>query len=191
MGTIYTIGHGNLSFTDFVQELKSYDIRYLIDVRSKPFSKWCPYFNQEPLKNSLQKEGIIYGYMGNLIGGLPSDPSCYTNAKVDYIKVAEKDFFKAGLLRLIHAAQQELRVAIMCSETDPQLCHRYKLIGKELTRKNIPVIHIVGANKVKTQLEIDIEATQGWGSNDLFGIAPATSRKKYASPSYVPTSPFD
>jgi uncharacterized protein (DUF488 family) len=39
---LYSIGHGNKSIEKFIEQLKDFDIEYLIDVRSKPYSK----FNQ-------------------------------------------------------------------------------------------------------------------------------------------------
>jgi len=179
MGTIFTIGHGTLSIEEFVNELKSFGILFLVDVRSKPYSKWCPHFNQDALQAHLKREGIVYEYMGDVIGGLPEDRTCYTNDKVDYIKYAQKDFFKGGIARLETASQKEVPVAIMCSEKAPKMCHRYKLIGAELVKKDIPVSHIVGVGISKTQQEVEIEATDGWGKMDLFGEAPTSSRKRY------------
>lgn len=181
MGVIYTIGHGNKSFEEFLLELNSLGIKYLIDIRSKPYSKWSTHFNQEPLKALLQRNGITYVYMGDVLGGLPNDPTCYTNGKVDYSKVAQKDFFIAGINRLIKASQSDIPISIMCSEADPKMCHRYKLIGKVLTDNHIPVLHRVN-NVSKSQADLDIEATGGWGTMDLFGVAPTASRKTYLIP---------
>jgi len=189
MGTIYTIGHGTLSIDEFVNELKSFGILYLADVRSKPYSKWCPHFNQEALQAYLQREGVIYTYMGDVIGGLPEDRSCYTNDKVDYAKYAQKDFFKGGLTRLETASQKDVPLAIMCSESDPKMCHRYKLIGAELVKKAIPVSHIIGVGRSKTQQEVEIEATDGWGKMDLFGETPMVSRKRYATSNVIEIAP--
>lgn len=63
-------------------------------------------------KIPFAKKGYTYVYMGDTIGGMPSDPSCYTDGHIDYGKVKDKDFFKAGSLRLLTAAEKELRVAI-------------------------------------------------------------------------------
>jgi uncharacterized protein (DUF488 family) len=38
--TIFSIGHGNKTIEEFILELKSFDIQYLIDVRSIPYSKY-------------------------------------------------------------------------------------------------------------------------------------------------------
>ena len=99
--TLYSIGHGNKSIETLIEELKHFDINYLIDIRSKPYSKYNPQFNQNEIKFSLLKSGITYTFMGDVLGGLPDDATCYTNGHVDYDKLKEKDFFKKGLQRLI------------------------------------------------------------------------------------------
>lgn len=179
MSTLYSIGHGNKSFEEFEGELRSFDIQYLIDVRTKPFSKWNPSFNQEILKYLLQGNGYTYVYMGDLIGGLPNDPSCYTDGHIDYSKVREKDFFRKGIDRLLTAAEKELRVAIMCSESEPEKCHRSKLIGQELLKHNISLNHIVGIGKSLSQETVMAILTKGAGTMTLFGEETFVSRKSY------------
>src|ERR1700753_1180012 len=99
--TIFTIGHGSRKAADFLEILKSYGIEYLIDVRSQPFSKFSPQYNQPELKSFLERNGITYVFMGESIGGRPADPSCYdSDGKVNYEKVKAMDFFKKGIERL-------------------------------------------------------------------------------------------
>lgn len=179
MSTLYSIGHGNKTFEEFSKEIKSFEIQYLIDVRSKPFSKWNPSFNQETLKNLLAKSGLTYVYMGDTIGGMPSDISCYTDGHIDYAKVSEKDFFKTGLARLLTAAEKEIKVAIMCSETEPEKCHRSKLIGQELLKLGISLNHIVGIGKTQSQETVMTILTKGLGTMTLFGEETFVSRRVY------------
>lgn len=179
MSTLYSIGHGKKTFEEFEEELRSFNIQYLIDVRSKPFSKWNQSFNQDMLKYLLQKKGYTYVYMGDTIGGMPSDPSCYTDGHIDYGKVKDKDFFKAGFLRLLTAAEKELRVAIMCSESEPEKCHRSKLIGQELVKYEISLNHIVGVGKIQSQETVMAILTKGLGTMTLFGEETFLSRKAY------------
>jgi len=140
--TLYSIGHGNKAIKVFIDELKSFNIDYLIDIRSRPYSKFNQQFNQEVLAKSLLGENIKYMFMGKVLGGLPEDSSCYTNGRVDYDKLKEKSFFKGGLSRLIIANKKKIRVAIMCSESKPEECHRAKLIGKELAKVDINLNHL-------------------------------------------------
>ena len=179
MSTLYSIGHGNKSFEEFNRELLSFDIQYLIDVRTKPFSKWNPSFNQDMLKCLLQRNGYTYVYMGDSIGGMPIDPSCYTDGHIDYSKVREKDFFRKGFDRLLTATEKELRVAIMCSESEPEKCHRSKLIGQELLKHNISLNHIIGVGKSQSQETVMAILTKGAGTMTLFGEETFVSRKSY------------
>jgi len=178
--SLYSIGHGNKEIEAFIQELKTFHIEYLVDVRSKPYSKWNPQFNQPTLDLELKNHGITYIYLGEFMGGLPEDKTCYIDGKVVYDLIKEKNFFKEGLERLITANSRNIKLAIMCSETKPQECHRSKLIGQELLKKGISLNHIVSKNMVISQETVINELTKGLGMIDLFGKEKKfTSRKKY------------
>lgn len=179
--TIYSIGHGNKKIEDFINELKTFEIQFLLDIRSKPFSKWNPQFNQNELKFKLEENGIIYVFVGDTLGGLPEDRSCYDyNGKVVYDLIKEKDFFKEGLERLATANDKHIKLAIMCSESKPEECHRSKLIGQELLKKKISLKHIISDKLVKSQEMVVAELTKGKGTVDLFGNEiDFTSRKSY------------
>lgn len=185
--TVYSIGHGNKSIETFIEELKYFGINYLIDIRSKPYSKYSPQFNQNILKHTLTEFHITYAYLGDLLGGLPDDLTCYTMGHVDYDKLKNKDFFKRGLNRLIIANQRNIKVAIMCSESKPEECHRTKLIGEELQVNGIVLNHITRKKNItkdliiKSQGEVMLEVAPK-GTIDLFGERLSfVSRKKYTS----------
>ena len=113
---LYTIGHGNRKPEDFLALLKDFGIEYLIDVRSQPYSKFNPQFNQNDLKFFLERNGIKYVFMGDTIGGRPTDTSCYDKeGKVDYEAVKMKEFFLNGINRLKTAYNKNINVVIMCS----------------------------------------------------------------------------
>jgi uncharacterized protein (DUF488 family) len=165
---IYSIGHGNKSVDQLVEELNWFNIRYVIDVRSKPYSRYNPQFNKEALEHSMKANGFHYIFMGHQIGGIPEDDAVYTNDKVDYNKLKDTDYFKIGLSRVIQAHEKGYKAVLMCGETQPQHCHRTKLIGKELSKNNIPLLHIMKNRKVKDQATALLEATKGLGDVDLF-----------------------
>jgi uncharacterized protein (DUF488 family) len=178
--TIYSIGHGGKKIEAFIEELTSFEIEFLIDIRSKPYSKYHPHFSQNELKVSIEKAGIKYVFLGQQLGGLPEDLSCYTDGKVDYEKLKTMDFFISGMERLIGAVKKGIKLAIMCSEADPKECHRTKLIGEELLEKDISLKHIIDKKKVKDQITVMQELTKGLGLTNLFGEETTfTSRKKY------------
>ena len=178
---LYTIGYGNRNISIFISLLKVYNIEYLVDVRSQPYSKFNPQFNQPELKYFLARNGIKYVFMGDTIGGRPKDISCYDKeGKVDYDIVRTKDFFLKGIERLKIAYNKDINVVIMCSESKPCECHRSKLIGKVLNTDNINLKHIDENGKIKDQNIVIIELNKGLSDFDLFGNQThSTSRKAY------------
>ncbi len=177
---LYTIGHGNRKLDDFLALLNKFGIKYLIDVRSQPYSKFNPQFNQNDLKFFLEGKGIKYVFMGDTIGGRPNDSSCYDeNGKVDYESVKTKDFFLQGIDRLKTAYHKDINVVIMCSESKPCECHRSKLIGRVLNLENIVLKHIDENGKLKDQSTVIYELNEGRFEFDLFGPINSTSRKSY------------
>jgi uncharacterized protein (DUF488 family) len=92
---LYTIGHGNRKAPDFLALLKEYGIKYLVDVRSIPHSRFHPQFNRNALESFLSQHDIRYVFMGDELGGRPKDVSCYDmEGKIDYDRLKTKDFFK-------------------------------------------------------------------------------------------------
>lgn len=185
---IYTIGYGNRSIEEFVELLQQYEIRFLADIRSQPYSHFKPEFSKEALEKRLSQSQIRYIFMGDTLGGRPSDSTCYVDGKVDYAKVYEKPFYQKGISYLHTAWRKQLHVALMCSEAKPQECHRTKLIGNTLSEQNIDVVHIDEVGATKTQLQINQMLTDG--QLTLFAQEPLVtqntkvglSRKKYSLP---------
>ena len=158
---IYTIGYGNRSIEDFVKVLQQYGIKFLVDIRSKPYSQFHPEFSRETLEKSLKQYGMQYLFMGDTLGGFPKDSACYVNGKIDYAKVREQAFFQKGIGYLRTAWEKQLRIVLMCSEAKPQECHRSKLIGNTLIEQDIDVAHIDETGAIKTQSQIDQMLTGG------------------------------
>ncbi len=179
--SLYTIGHGNRSPEDFLSLLKLYSINYLIDVRSQPFSKFNPQFNQNDIKYFLEQNGIKYVFMGDTIGGRPNDNSCYdVEGKVNYELLKTKDFFLSGIKRLKTAYEKDINVVLMCSESKPCECHRSKLIGRMLYVDKISLCHIDEKGNIKDQVTVINELNKGLSEYDLFGnLINTTSRKAY------------
>lgn len=177
--TIYSIGHGNKTLEKFIEELHTYKIEYVFDVRSKPYSKFNPHFNKDSLEAELALNNVTYIYAGDYLGGLPSDISCYVKGKVDYEKVIEKNFFQQGINTIVEANREKMVIALMCSESKPETCHRSKLIGQELLKHNISVNHIINTDVIKDQEKVMSTFMQGKNLTNLFGDENLTSRKKY------------
>jgi uncharacterized protein (DUF488 family) len=152
MTTIYTIGHSNVPASRIVTLLQEHQIQAVVDVRSSPYSRFSPQFNKKVLSETLPAAGIEYQFAGDQLGGRPQDPTCYSGGllpqnKADYARlldhgaVTTKPFFLAGIQHLLELAATR-RTAILCSEADPDKCHRNHLIGKYLEGQGVEVVHI-------------------------------------------------
>ncbi|MBP7764393.1 MAG: DUF488 domain-containing protein [Deltaproteobacteria bacterium] len=142
MKELLTIGHSIHSVESFIELLRRHDVNALCDVRSSPYSRYSPQFNRESIKEDVLKHGIAYIYLGAELGPRSSDPSCYENGKVQYQRLAEKEIFQQGLARL-RKGIEHYRVALMCAEKDPLMCHRMLLICRHLRCENIRIRHIL------------------------------------------------
>jgi uncharacterized protein (DUF488 family) len=142
MKELFTIGHSVHTVDGFLGLLARHDVNALCDVRSSPYSRYSPQFNRESIKEDVLKHGIAYIYLGAELGPRSSDPSCYENGKVQYQRLAEKEIFQQGLARL-RKGIEHYRVALMCAEKDPLMCHRMLLICRHLRCENIRIRHIL------------------------------------------------
>jgi uncharacterized protein (DUF488 family) len=174
---VYTIGYGARDLAEFLDLLQAHRIEYLLDVRSTPYSRFKPEFSKDALAQAVREQGIHYLYLGRQLGGQPEVPSCYVDGKVDYSAVRQLPAFREGMDRLERAYRQGRRVALMCSEGKPELCHRSKLIGQVLREQGMDVLHIDENGALLTQDEV-IEKLTG-GQLNLFGEPGFTSRKRY------------
>jgi len=139
---LFTVGHGRRTFDEFVGLLKRYEISAIADVRTRPVSRWAPWFNKAHLSKKLEDEGITYLFMGEELGGRPDDDDLYTDeGYVKYRRVSDTSLFKMGFDRLVENAKS-YKIADMCSESDHAGCHRNLLIGRVAEIGGLQVIHI-------------------------------------------------
>ncbi|MBU4267008.1 MAG: DUF488 domain-containing protein [Candidatus Altiarchaeales archaeon] len=156
--TIYTIGHSNVDIQEFLGLLRDNGIEVLVDVRSVPFSKYATQFNRENIEKELKKSGIEYVFIGDVLGGKPDDTSCYINGNVIYEKVMGKQWYQEGISKLIGIANRR-KTAIMCSEENPNKCHRNLLISQSLLRGWLTVLHIRGNGDIEEAKRDSIQVT--------------------------------
>ena len=157
---LLTIGHSNQPLEKLIRLLEENGVMTLVDVRSAPFSRYNPQFNQESLERELPLRGIQYAFAGKFLGGRPTDPTCYKSRtlpaegadylhEVDYPDVMKREWFVKGIQRLLEMADEQT-TAIMCSEENPAQCHRHHLVAKYLMREypEVKVQHIRGDGSV-------------------------------------------
>ncbi len=150
---IWTIGHSNRTWQEFLQLLQEHVIQRLVDIRRFPGSRTHPQFNQGPLEENLSLAGLDYRHLGSLGGRrtdrLPDSPN--TGWRVDafnrYADYMATEPFQAGLSELETLAC-ERRTAMMCSEAVPWRCHR-RLVADALTIRGWLVNDIVSRTPAK------------------------------------------
>ena len=147
-GRLFTIGHSNNSLEHLAKLLKENSVKILLDVRSHPYSRYVPQFNRENLERASKQLEFEYRFAGDYLGGKPKDTSCYDGDKVNYYKIASKDSYKKAIKRLIEISKETV-TAILCSEENPYVCHRHKLIAKTLSGMGVEVLHIRHNSKVE------------------------------------------
>lgn len=140
---LYTIGHSDHSTSAFADLLRRYGITIVVDVRSRPYSRWTPQFNREVLMRDLHDAGIAYCFMGDVLGGRPGDPALYDAGEEipNYRRMEQSPAYQTGIDRLLELARAQT-VAVMCSEGDHRHCHRHLLIAQTLLARGARVIHI-------------------------------------------------
>src|SRR3712207_3329768 len=65
---IFTIGHSNRLWTEFLSIIKHYDISVLVDVRRFPGSRLWPQFNKGYMEKELENHNIKYFHIEKLGG---------------------------------------------------------------------------------------------------------------------------
>ncbi len=139
----FTLGHSNHSIENFLKILKKWEIGYLIDIRSVPYSKHVKQFNKEELKKKLLSDGFQYRYLGNMVGG---GNIRFQNSSQNIPKLKEyrrREQFKKGIDILFTFILKKKKIALMCSEKDPFTCHRFFLVSYCLQKKDVKVNHIL------------------------------------------------
>ena len=149
---LFSSGHSNKTLEGFLEELKSFSIKTLFDIRSKPYSRFCPHFSKKNLENSLQDHGIKYRFAGEELGGFPSDNSVFNKGKPDYQKIMQKEWFRSGIQEILDISLHP--AAVMCSEKDPLKCHRFYLVGEFLYKQGVDIKHITGENQIQNHSEL-------------------------------------
>jgi uncharacterized protein (DUF488 family) len=143
MNTIFTIGHSNHAWEDFLNLLQTHGVSALADVRSQPFSRRFPQFSKANLQASLAAADIAYVFLGRELGARCEDRSCYANGQVDFERVARTEAFQRGLNRVREGAER-FAIAMMCAEKEPLDCHRTILVARHLHASGSEVVHILG-----------------------------------------------
>lgn len=139
---IFTVGHGSEDFPTLAARLAPYDIGMIVDVRSVPYSRHAPDFTKDELSHLAAEFNLGYRWLGDRLGGRPSDPALQREGQTDWDALEHSDGFAAGVTELEGLSQITV-VAVLCSEVDPAYCHRSTLLAGVLEQHGHPVLHVL------------------------------------------------
>lgn len=149
LNTIYTIGHSVHNWETFLGLLRLHGVNVVVDTRSAPVSRRAAFANKHMMPALLEQEDMAYVYLGDSLGGKPSDDDLYgKNGKPDYRKMRSLESFQAGIDAVLELAAVHT-IALMCSEEDPSKCHRHLLIEPAMIQRGIGLMHIRGDGSVQ------------------------------------------
>jgi uncharacterized protein (DUF488 family) len=165
---LFTIGHSNIPIERFVALLQQAGVNAVADVRSVPYSRWCPWFSQKQLAPRLAAAGISYTFAGDALGGRPLNEQLYRDGVADYEAMAKEPHYQDGLARLTAEAAHS-RVCLMCAEREPLDCHRCLLVARNLAERGVAVGHILHDGAIVPHAAIELRLlTLAGESCDLF-----------------------
>ncbi|WP_046868466.1 DUF488 family protein [Microvirga massiliensis] len=151
----FTIGHSTRTLPEFVELLRSAEVRLVADVRTVPRSRTNPQFNRDVMPTELASCQIGYEHLAAL-GGLrgkqrlvePSPNGFWENDSFrNYADYALTEDFRTGLAHLRELGSR-CRTAIMCAEAVWWRCHR-RIIADYLLATGEAVFHILGPEKIE------------------------------------------
>ncbi len=138
---VYTVGHSIRSPQEFLEILRTYNVRLVVDVRRFPKSRRVPWTENSRLKEILESEGVSYIWLGDLLGGF---------RRGGYKEYMNTEDYRRGLEKLIGIIEGSLEpVALMCRERLWFKCHR-RFISDSLTQLGYRVVHIIDKNRTYT-----------------------------------------
>lgn len=123
--TIKTIGYGLKKIDEFILKLQENKIEMVVDVRTRPFSRWNPKFSKASLETELSKHNTRYLWKGNNLGGLGDN--------ID---------FETTIIQVVELSLST-EVVVMCTESMPEKCHRFTMLTPAFEAKGVKVEHII------------------------------------------------
>jgi uncharacterized protein (DUF488 family) len=163
---VFTIGHSNRKWSDFISILKENNVDLLVDVRRYPGSRACPQFNKEQMTTAVQRENISYVHIEKLGGRRNNNKSdSKGNRSSDYGGWKNKSFracadymtttsFREGIDELLSLTRNYDNLAIMCAEAVPWRFHRRMIADYLIMVEGISVFDILYSKKLPASHEL-------------------------------------
>ncbi len=103
----------------------------------------------------LASAAIQYEFLGETLGGRPSDPRAYhVDGIVNYEERRKAADFRAGIDRALELCSAT-NIVLMCAEEDPLQCHRFLMICPALLDRGVTPVHIRRGSEFESQREAE------------------------------------
>ena len=161
MARVFTIGHSNRKWSDFISILKDNHVDVLVDVRRYPGSRACPQFNKEQMTTELVKENVSYVHIERL-GGRRNKLDSKEDRRSDnnsnntgwknksfraYADYMATTSFREGINEILSIMKKYPNLAIMCAEAVPWRCHRRMIADYLIMVEGISVFDILDSKQ--------------------------------------------
>lgn len=138
---LYTLGYSDFFEEErLINRLKKLGIECVVDVRTFPYSKTFPQYDEPVFKKRLNKEGIEHFFLGDYIGGLIFK-NHFKKGINSIFDLLEDEKIKTGLNKLYKIAREK-KTVIMCAEKEPVNCHRLAISFLFKEKTPFEVVHI-------------------------------------------------
>ena len=141
---IFTVGHSDLTFMRFLTLIQANNINHIIDIRSIPYSRRAPWSNKSRISEILKPFKIRYTYLGHKLGG-KKQPIHRISRQQGISSQADYD---DGIHLLLQLSMRD-KLALLCAEGDPALCHRQHIVAQTLIDADFTVLHILKNGTIK------------------------------------------
>ncbi|WP_372759039.1 DUF488 family protein [Litorivivens sp.] len=156
MAALFSIGYATKPIETFLEQLRNHQITVIADVRSVPYSKAFHDYHRENLIQHLRAAGIRYVYLGEELGPRSPCDAHYEKGQVQFDRLQRSERFLKGIERLLNGLNKGFRIALLCAEKDPAVCHRSLLIGHYLQREHaLSIEHINHAGALESEVELE------------------------------------
>jgi uncharacterized protein (DUF488 family) len=144
---IATIGYEGISVEEFVARLKRNRIALLLDVRELPLSRRRG-FSKSALSKLVARAGIQYQHMREL--GCPKpvrDRYRLDSDWAQYLKSFKEHLrSQSSAISALATLAKANRVALVCYEADPQMCHRTIVAQAAASKNGATVVHLLACD---------------------------------------------
>ncbi|MBR6478235.1 MAG: DUF488 domain-containing protein [Lachnospiraceae bacterium] len=188
MKQLYTIGHSTYPAEHLLELLRQFEVQYVLDVRSMPYSRYARQYNANEIGPYLKEHGIQYFDMGRYFGARQPERKYYSKeGYLDFEAFRASELFQKGKEN-VKRGLKENNIALMCTEKNPIDCHRAIMVARGFALDGIPVKHILHDKTSITQEELDAQLLDKYFPDraqlTLFTMGNEKSEEEYLIEAY-------